>query len=96
MLIISSLSCGIVFLAAQDFISISTHVSVLFFICSGKEVGSLLNLPVLTERAGLLTENNLLSKKPKMLECLNEVIDLDSDDIENDDWDDDWLLDEVI
>ncbi|KAJ8450431.1 hypothetical protein Cgig2_002116 [Carnegiea gigantea] len=63
---------------------------------SGKEVGSLLNLRVLTERAGLLTENNLLSKKPKMLECLNEVIDLDSDDIENDDWDDDWLLDENL
>ena len=31
-----------------------------------------------------------------MFECLNEVIDLDSDDIENDEWDVDQLLDEVI
>uniref|UniRef100_A0A7C9AZA6 RING-type E3 ubiquitin transferase BRCA1 n=1 Tax=Opuntia streptacantha TaxID=393608 RepID=A0A7C9AZA6_OPUST len=63
---------------------------------SGKEVGPLLKLPVLTERAGLLTEHNLLSKKPKMFECLNEVIDLDSDDIENDEWDVDQLLDENL
>lgn len=44
----------------------------------------------------ILSENKRLMNRPSIHDYLNDVIALDSDEIENDDWDDDPLLDEVI
>ncbi|XP_021739533.1 uncharacterized protein LOC110705921 [Chenopodium quinoa] len=62
---------------------------------SGQEIGfKFQSLPVVKETTGMLSENTALLNKPNIRDCLNDVIDLDPDEIENDDWDDDLLLDE--
>lgn len=68
-----------------------------FIIFSGQEVGfNIHSLPAVTKTAGLLSENKLLLNSPSIHDRLNDVIDLESDEIENDDWDHNLLLDEVI
>lgn len=64
---------------------------------SGKEVGSItLNRSVVTQTPSVLAENKLLLNKRNMGDRLKDVIDLDSDEIENDGWDVDCLLDENL
>lgn len=65
--------------------------------CSGQEVGfNIPDHPVVRETVSILSENKRLMNRPSIHDYLNDVIALDSDEIENDDWDDDPLLDEVI
>ncbi|KNA23936.1 hypothetical protein SOVF_020900 [Spinacia oleracea] len=64
---------------------------------SGQEVGfNIHSLPAVTKTAGLLSENKLLLNSPSIHDRLNDVIDLESDEIENDDWDHNLLLDENL
>lgn len=60
---------------------------------SGQEIGfNIPNLSVVSETAGVLSENKQLLNKPSIRDYLNDVIILDSDEIEN--WGKDPLLNE--
>ncbi|XP_010666057.1 uncharacterized protein LOC104883257 isoform X2 [Beta vulgaris subsp. vulgaris] len=63
----------------------------------GQEVGfNIPDHPVVRETVSILSENKRLMNRPSIHDYLNDVIALDSDEIENDDWDDDPLLDENL
>ena len=67
-----------------------------FVFCSGQEVGfNIQSLPVPEKTTGILHENELLLNEPNIHDCLDDVVDLVSDEIGNDAWDEDPLLDEV-
>ncbi|XP_057537959.1 uncharacterized protein LOC130815491 isoform X1 [Amaranthus tricolor] len=64
---------------------------------SGQEVGfNIQSLPVPEKTTGILHENELLLNEPNIHDCLDDVVDLVSDEIGNDAWDEDPLLDESM